>query len=316
MVTRNDFTEGLKKQAYSYFFESYDFTPTIYTSIYREEPSTAGYEQGTSVIGVGQLVEKPRNEPISYQKIQEGWTTYGDNHTYARGVEFEMEMVDDHQRISGLVQQAAKSWGEEVRRTKEVFYATAFNQGGKTAGHDFFKNPIAGQNAGGLLYDGKPLFNLANNLRASKTGGTYFNSLALAFSLANLQTAWNLMVATNNRDERDEIISLRPDVILYPPALKFTIETILETVTTGGANLEKNILAGILKPIQWDYLTDTDAWFILKTGFGLVAQNRQEPVIDFYQDEDTKSYKMNVYCRFGARFDNWRGVVASQVSTS
>ena len=109
----------------------------------------------------------------------------------------------------------------------------------------------------------------------------------------------------------------RPPILLVPPALKFTAQTIINsTLLPGSTNNDVNTLAGIVKIVEWPYLTDTDGWFLGCAKKGLVAQNRKEPAIDFYQDEDTKSYKLNIIARYGHRIDNWRFWVGSMLSTT
>ena len=320
-VKRSDFTVGMLKDLYKYFFETYDETPTVYDQVFDVQPSDAAYEQSTSVVGMGQLAEKPESDAIAYRKPLEGFTTYGINKTWSDGVEISMEAVEDHQKIGDLLRATARTWGSSVKATRETFYAKTFNYGGYTAGHDHFKNVISGvisQNTGGLVYDGKPLFTLTGNARSSKNGGTYYNSLgALSLTQANLITAYNLMTSTNNRNERDEIVQIIPDTLLVPPALRFTGSVILNsTLLPGSGNNDVNAMAGIVRLVVWPYLTDTDAWFLLKAKSGLVAQNRKDPVIDFYQDEDTKSFKANIVARFGHRVDNFRFVVGANLSTS
>ena len=320
MVGRNNFTIGMLKTMYDYFFEVYDQKDTVYDKIFKEEPSDAAFEQSTTVVGMGKLLLKPENEPIIFRQPQEGYTTYGINNTFADGIEISMEAVDDHQRIDNLVRAAAQTWAEAVRWTKEKFYADTFNLGGKTAGDATFRNVIAGvleQNADGLQYDGKPLINLSNNLRSSKGGGTYYNGLALPLTQPNLITAVQLMQATNNRNERDEIVSIVPDTLVVPPALQYTARVILNsTLLPGTVNNDINALAGMMKLVVWDYLSGSTSWFVMKAGSGIVAQNRKEPVIDFYEDQDTKSYKANIVTRFGRRVDNWRYLVGSNAATS
>ena len=319
-VHRNTFTEGMKKQMYAYFFEAYDSKPTVYNQIFDEQPSDAAYEQSTSVVGMGKLAAKPEGEPITYRQPMEGFTTYGINRTFADGVSISMETVEDHQRIDNILRATASTWGFSVNATREEFYAKTFNKGGFTSGDDHFKNIISGvisQNADGLVYDGKPLFNLSNNTRASKQGGTYYNGLALGLTQANLITAWERMTSTNNRNEKDEIVSIRPDTLLVPPALEMAARVILNSTSIpGSGNNDINVAANLVNLVTWDYLTDTDAWFLLKAKTGLVAQNRRAPIIDFYQDEDTKDYKANITARFGHRVDNWRFVVGSNFATS
>ena len=192
-VQRNDFTEGMKKDLYDYFFETYDSVPTVYDQIFAVKPSDGAYEQSTSVIGLADLVETEESDPITYRKFGEGFTVYGKNRTFTDGFKISMEAVEDNRKIENIVQAAAGKWGEKVRSTRETFYAKIFNFGGYTGGHDVFKNVIAGvisQNTDGLVYDAKPFFNLSGNLRSSKGGGTYYNGHALSLTSANFQTVW------------------------------------------------------------------------------------------------------------------------------
>jgi hypothetical protein len=319
-VLRNTFTQGMLAQAYDYFFENYDQVPTVYDQIYDVQPSDKAFEQSTSVIGLGKLTEKQENQPIVYRSIGEGFTTYGINHTFAEGYEFSMEAVEDHQRIDNLVQKVAGEWGQSVKNSREKWYADVFNYGGIAAGNDLFKNIISGvisQNTDGLIYDGKPLFNISTNTRTNKSGTAYYNGLALDLSSTNLTTAYLRLTTTINRNEKDEIVSIIPDTLLVPPALRFTAQTIINsTLLPGSTNNDVNTLAGIVKIVEWPYLTSTTAWALGCAKKGLVALNRKEPVIDFYQDEDTKSYKLNIVARWGHRVDNWRFWVGSNFATS
>ena len=80
-----------------------------------------------------------------------------------------------------------------------------FNNGGALSG-DWVLNGTHTNNtdsSGNLMYDSKPLFNLTGNTRSTKSGGTYYNSVAsLSLTPANFETVYNLHTATNNRDER------------------------------------------------------------------------------------------------------------------
>lgn len=319
-IQRNDFTEGMKKDMYDYFFETYDDVPTVYDQVFEESASDGAYEQSTSVIGLGELTETEESDPITYRKFGEGFTVYGKNRTFTDGFKISMEAVEDNRKIDNVVKDAAQGWGRQVRISREKFFAKFFNNGGLTAGHDVFKNIIPGvltQNVDGLLYDAKPFFNLSGNTRASKGGGTYYNGHALALTHANLKTVWNHMTTTTNRDEKDQVIAIMPNVILVPPALLFDARVILESMLLpGSGNNDKNVLANLVTPIPWHYLTDTDAWFLGVRQRGIKYLNRKEPVIDFYYDEDDKHYKANIVARWGAMIHNWRFWQGSNFSSS
>lgn len=322
---RNSFTEGLKADMYAYGFEAYDQIPTMHDKLFEVVGSDRAYDQSTQVISAGDLVEKPEHESIVFENAMEGYTVYGKNRTFAKGIEFSFEAVQDmpSEKIANLVRDYARQWATSAAMNKETFAAKFFNYGGYTAGNEVFNNTITGvvtDPTGDLCYDGKPFFNLSNNLRPLYPGATatHYNSLALPLSDVNIKTAYLRMTTTNNVDSRGRKIMLKPDALLVPPDLKFSALNILNASNViNSANNDLNTAQNIVPNLlEWQYLTDTDAWFLLKTKHGLKFHNRMPLTFDFYQDEDTKAYKATVIARWGAHVYDWRGVVASQVSTS
>ena len=125
------------------------------------------------------------------------------------------------------------------------------------------------------------------------------------------------MVSTNNRNERDEIISLMPNTLVVPPSLMFTAQRILESAQVpGSANNDKNVLNGIVNLVVWQYLTDSDAWFLGCAKKGIKTINRQKYEIDFFYDEDERIYKATIDGRFGAYVQNFRYWVGSNFATA
>jgi len=320
--TRGNFTEGMKKNMYDWFFESYDTVPTVYDQIFNTGTSDGAYSQSTKNTQLGDLLEKPEGDDIIFEHVGEGRIVIGKNRTFAKGIELSKEAVEDFpaSRTADILKEYAMQWGEAVRRSKEKFAAAFFNKGGYTAGDPIFNNTISGvvtDPSGNLVYDGKPFFTLTGNARSSLNGGTYFNSHALALSAPNLITVNTSHTSTNNRDENDEVISNRPDTMLIPPALAPTAKVVLESEKLpGGANNDVNVNRNLVKIVQWDYLTDTDAWFLGKAKQGLQWRDRQPAVIDFYQDSRNKNYYATVNARWGAWVSDWRPWSGSQLSTS
>lgn len=321
-TTRSQFTELMQKDAYKYFFERYDLLPTVYDKIFNVVPSDSSYDKTTTGVSNNELYEKTEGAEIVARNPLEGYTVYCKNRTFSDAKEFTLEFVEDTppEKIMNIIREIAGGWGEGVNQAKEKFAANFFNYGGYTAGHSTFNNTITGvvtDPTGDLCYDGKPFFNLSNNTRSSKNGGTYYNGSANSLSTANLQTAYNLMTNTNNRDEKDQRIAIMPNILLIPPALRFTAKVLLESDNiVGSANNDINVTKNLLTPVEWQYLTDTDAWFVGVAGKGLVWQERKQPVIDSYQDEKTKNYYVTIVARWGAAVTNWRYWTGNAFSTS
>ena len=323
MAIRSQFTELMQRDMYAWFLEKYDTFSPVYPQVFQVEQMSSAYDKMTSGLGLGKLSERKEGDEIVASNLLEGFTVLCKARTFSDSYWMSMEFVEDTpvEKISNILKSYSSTWGEGVVSTKEQFAANFFNKGGFTSGHDVFNNTITGvvdDPQGDLIYDGKPLFALTENNHPAKDGSTYFNSYgALSLSDTNLKTVYTAMTTTNNRNERGEIISLYPNTLLIPPALHFTAKTMLESeLAPGGANNDKNAVQNLVTPLEWQYLTDTDGWFLGAKQKGLKFYERKSPVIDFYQDETSKKYYATIDTRFGATVDNWRYWSASNISTS
>ena len=269
--------------------------------------SSSAYEQFTSGIGLGELLEKPEGQNIVADAPIESYTIVCKNRTFAREVPFSYESVQDAKK-GNLIEGTVSSWGPKVALTKDKFYAKFFNNGALTAGHDVFNNSIQGvitDASGSVIYDSQPFFDTAH---ADKVGNSYANYTASrALTQANLETTWLTYTTTNNRDERGDPIELEPDVLLIPPALKFTAQVILNTaLIPGSQDNDTNVMAAIVEPMQWSQLTDPDGWFLGVKKAGLMATDREGVNLDFYRDDKNLDYYARIFVRFGGCVTQWR----------
>lgn len=321
------FVKGLVKDAYDYMFESYDAYEEIWPNYYEEKKVDGDYWQRTTVVNTGTWRRTTEAEGFQPQNAVEGFTVYARVFDYTQATSLTYNVVKDHQKVTNLIREIAGDWGITAKETREEFYARPFNQGGITTGDWIFNGTPESQavtDASGLgAYDGTsaspiPFFNLSNNTRSSKGGATYYNGFAHALTPTNLKTVWTHMVGTNNRRENDTRMKLIPNCILFPTALKLTVSEILEsTLIAYTSTNTKNVLQALFEsPIHNPYLTDTDAWFIGCKKKGLIALNRQEPVIDFFQDKKNRCFWATAEMRIGMMMWNWRFWCGSQFSSS
>lgn len=317
-VKRNEFTEAMKDDMYGWVWESYPEKPPVWDTIFEVVPSDSAYEKFTTAIGLGELLEKPEGEAIQADRPMESYTIVCKNRSFARKVPFSYESVEDAKKPGNLIQATVGTWGKGLYVTKEKFYAKFFNNGALDAGHDVFNNTITGvvdDSTTNLIYDSLPFFDTAH---PDKVGNTYANfSASNSLSYDNLKSTYLTYVNTNNRDERGEVIELMPNVLLIPPALKFTAQELLRTTQIPDSfDNTINVLASIVAPLEWAYLTDTDSWFLGALKQGLMATQREDVSLDFWIDEDTKDYHASIFTRFGGVVTNWRYWYASNLSTS
>lgn len=321
MIVRSGFPELMQKTMYDYFDEAieYEQLDVVYPKLFDVKTITGGYVKKTNMLGMGQLTERQEADDITNMNPLEGWSPVHKVRIFSKSFELSKTFVDDtpEEKITDILQELARGWAQGLINTKESFAASLFNYGGYTAGHDVFNNSIPGvvdDPSGDLLYDGKPFFNLTGNNRTAKNGSTYYNGIAANnFNATNLQTAYNLMAVSNAYDEKGEKIALKPDVVVFNPALHFTVKSVLENTDTANG---KSVVQGLVQPIEWSYLTDSDAWFLGKAKKGLKWYERQAPVIEFYQNPKNKNYYVTIDTRFGAGVDNWRFWQGNNFSTS
>ena len=99
--------------------------------------------------------------------------------------------------------------------------------------------------------------------------------------------------------------------------MSFTAQELLNTtLIPDSADNTTNVLKTIVAPMEWQYLTDTNAWFLLTKGRGLMATDREDVSLDFWYDETNKNYYASIFTRFGGCATNWRYMFGNSMSTS
>ena len=133
----------------------------------------------------------------------------------------------------------------------------------------------------------------------------------------NLKAVYLRYVNSINRDERGEIYDQTPDVMVIASGLKFTAQEILNsTLIPSSMDNTTNVLSAIVTPMEWAYISDADGWYLGKKKQGLMATDRQDVSIDFWQDETNKDYFASIFTRWGGAVTNWRFWYACNIATS
>lgn len=312
---RLDQIQGYNKDMYKYERIGETVKQAKYPMIYKVKSDgvTGMGDKFTQKLSAGQLKRHTvEGQVIDFKSPVSGWTSQVAYQTYSDGLTFTYEAVKDAIKMQNMVKDFAQTWGDEVRRSKETWAARAFNNGGTLLGDSVFDGSFDGNAdaSGLLLYDGKPLFNLTGNASTTKGGGTYYNSVATAYAAgailpSHFSTLYNLMTATNNRDELDRPTENKPDVVVCKPGADYdSIWTILQSDQLANSQLnDKNVHKGRIKDIiEWDYITEA-AWFVGKAKSDLMLfEERQQPEIDFFEHKPTKGYMASIMVRFGVHF--------------
>ena len=301
------------KDMYKAERESYKEIPTTFDKIFKVVNNVTGAgDKVTQILGLGRLTRHTvEGQDIQFKSPVQGWEYLVKYWTYSDGCALTKEAVEDTVKLGNLIKDLAATWGKFVRIAEEDMGATVFIHGGDLLGEWVFNGTHTGNTAtyGDMLYDNKPLFNLTGNSRSSKASGTYYNSVAgLTLTPGNFETLYNLHTATNNRDERDEIITNPADTLLTRVgADAFLAERLLNTEKMPNGQLnDVNPYYKIVTPIAWDYLTETAFYLGKRQSDKFQFHKRQLPEIRFFRDENNRGYKVSIDIRQGVLIKDWR----------
>lgn len=282
---------------------------------------TGAGTRDTQLLGADELdQETAEGTDIDFVSPIEGWTTYGAYITFKKGVKFTKQAVDDDVKLGNLVKSYAETWADRWVVAEETLAATPFNRGGDLLGNAVFNGSHPGNtdSSGNTLYDGKPMFNLVGNARSTKGGGTYYNAVTgLTVTPGNFETLYNLMTASNNRDEQDIIRSNPANTVLTTPGSDaFAMQKILNTTRglPGGQLNDANPYYGLIDThIAWDYLSTTEAAFYIgrRQDPNFQFHVRENPTYDFFVDPKNRTANASVFARCGVYFKAgaWRAWV-------
>ena len=183
--------------------------------------------------------------------------------------------------------------------------AAATNRTVEGLGAGIFNNAFTSGTGGDAAY-------LCADSHPRKDGGTaQDNKNTYGISESYLNAAYVAMSKT--LDDKGQRILIRPDTLLIPPDLESTARILMESQGRTATNYnEINPYQGKFKIVTWNYITLTQAWFLLDSGVHQLNwfwRVRPEFAQDESFDTDAALYKVRMRCSVG--FSDWRGVYGS-----
>ena len=217
--------------------------------IYETETSERSFEEETKLSGFSAAPVKNEGSAIAYDNAQEAWTARYNHETIAMGFSITEEAVEDN-LYDSLSSRYTKALARAMAYTKQVKAAFVLNNAFATA----------------VTYgDG---FTLCSTAHPLISGGTNSNRPTTGADLNETSLENAVIQIAGWTDERGLLIAAKPKKLVVPPALQFVATRLLETelrVVTAynDINAIKNngsIPGGYTVN---NYLTDTNAWFLL-----------------------------------------------------
>jgi phage major head subunit gpT-like protein len=243
-----------------------------------------------SFLGVGGMGDwKAYKGAIEYDDADQLYKTTLTHEEYVKGYVVERKLVDDDQY--GIINQMPGKLALTAMRTREKHAASVFNNS--------FTNsaPYLGGDSVNLCSASHPLAP-THSADVQSNYGTY------ALSYDNLITVRAAMRAFT--DDRGELTPINPDTLLVPPGLEETAWAIWKTANkVDQVNAHANFIGGFLNQvIVWDYLTDTNDWWLIDSALAkqyliwldrVPLEQTMDPTSDFNLQAKFRGYMRYSY---------------------
>ena len=284
------------------FHEEKDEIPSMLGEMYSDVPNNGRADIRWSDVGAyTDFVAFTGN--VTYQSATQGYDTTATYLEFASGIQVERKLFDDdqyhimNQRPQGLAMAAA--------RTRE-------KHGARMPNNAFSNDTFFYNNSEGVA--------LCSNSHTTNAQGistsTGFDNLATGSMTAGAVASGRIQMR-GFRDDVGNRFSVSPDELWYPPDL---FERAWEIVSSQGkldtSNNNRNVHEGRYTLKEWDYMTDTNNWFMVDSRLRrmyVMWIDRIGLEFAFAEDLDTIIAKWRAYMRYAMAFTNWRWVLGHQV---
>lgn len=283
---------GLRK----IFMDEYSLPEGQRENLFGIEKSNKAVEYDLGIGGTGDLAEF--DGTISYDDFKQQYRTSYTHKEWVKGMKIERKLVDDD--LYSIINKRPQQLAMVAKRTQEKHGAAIFNNAFNTS-----------MFAGG---DGLALCSSAHTFIGTAT--TVSNSGTTALSSTAVEATRLLM--RQFTDETDNLMVARGDTLIVPPSLE---ETAWEIVNASGkldtAENNPNFKKGKYQIVVWDYLTDSNNWFMADSKMMkmyLKWFNRVPTEFNKDKDFDTYLAKWSVYTRYSYGFSAWSWIYGHAVA--
>lgn len=268
----------------------YNKLPRQYGLIFKQETALARRYQEVAVLyGVGNAVQKPEGQQLTYDQGGEHYRVRFTPKVWAIAYAMSEELIDDGDHIS-LGSTFAEHAARGMDESKEITHANILNRA---------------ENASYTGGDGVVLLSTAHPLAL---GGTFSNKLATAANISEAACEQLLIQIMTAVDGRDKKINLQPQHVVTSSSQFFNASRVLQSIgRPGTADNDPNIIRkqNLLKaePVIITRLTSTTQWFIQTDAQeGLITKQRKALKRGMEGDFNTNSMRYKAYERYDC---NW-----------
>jgi hypothetical protein len=248
-ISRNQLVKELEPGLNALFGLEYKQYENQSADIYTTESSDRAFEEEVMLSGFASAQVKPEGSGVTYDNAQETFTARYTNETIALAFAITEEAIEDN-LYDRLASRYTKALARSMAQTKQVKAASPLNNG----------QPTGSFTSG----DGVTLFNTAH----TTISGSFSNTLGTAADLNETSLEQALIDIAALTDERGLKIAAKGVKMIIPSALQFTADRLMKSQgRTATADNDINAIKSMgMIPQGYavnNFLTDTDAWFVI-----------------------------------------------------
>ena len=298
-ISRAQLAKELEPGLNALFGMEYSRYEDQHSEIYATESSDRAFEEEVMLSGFGAAPTKSEGSAINFDDAQEAYTARYNHETIALAFSITEEAVEDN-LYDRLGARYTKALARSMAHTKQVKAASVLNNG-------FSAGAFAGGDGKALLATDHPLTN----------GGTLANEPSTSADLNETSLEDSLISISGFVDERGLKVALRGLKLIIPRQLQFVAERLMASnLRTGTSDNDTNAIRSMgMLPNGYavnDYLTDTDAFFVLTDApRGFVHFERTPLSTNMEADFDTGNMRYKASERYSFGFSDPRCVFGS-----
>lgn len=285
------------------FHEQYNQLPDMLGELFMMVPHNGRDIMSWSEVGAfgdwGQFTGR-----VNYDSLNQGYATTMTYIEFASGFQVERKLFDDDQ--FNIMDRRPQGLATAGQRTRQKHGARLLNMAFSVDNFFYVRD------------EGVALCSNSHTTTAPGTStASGFDNLGTA-ALSATAVAANRIAMTGFRDDRGNFISVAGNELWYPPNLFEEAEEIVSAVgKLDVANNNPNVHKGRYTLKEWNYLTDTNNWFM--TDSTLRRQmvywvDRVPTEFAYAEDLDTIVAKWRGYMRYANAAIDWRWIHGNQVS--
>lgn len=283
---------GLRK----IFMDEYGRPGSLIDQLYGMEKSNKATEYDYAIGGLDDLEEF--DGTIPYGDFTGQYRVSYSHKEWVKGLKVERKLVDDE--LYNVINKRPQTLGLVTQRTRDKHGASVFNNAFNTS-----------------VFTGGDSKALCASDHSNNTNSTTQSNLGTsALSATSLSSA--RLAMRGFMDDTDNLINSMGDTLVVPPELEQTAwEITMSDKKVDTADNTANFQKGRYKVLVWDYLSDTDNWFLIDSRYTkLFLKWFNRIPVEFNKDKDFDTYlaKWSVYTRYSYGFSDWKWVYGSNVS--